>query len=137
MGWWDVSWYGNKSIQDWLKGWMRLCPAVKNERAWLSLFSAVVWTVWEVRNQKVFEDKDPVFSVAQDMVHFRIAWWFKFLRKDVSDSISSLMLNLKDCCVEYRRVKKSVIKDWVSPLMHYFKFNVNLNDIKFPTFNIR
>ncbi|KAK3183289.1 hypothetical protein Dsin_030575 [Dipteronia sinensis] len=42
----------------------------------------------------------------------------------VGDLVSALMLNLKECCVESKSVKKSVIKDWCPPLMNTFKFNV-------------
>ncbi|KAK2653494.1 hypothetical protein Ddye_013350 [Dipteronia dyeriana] len=87
MDWWDVSCCCNKSIQEWLDGWFGLCPSAKCERAWLSLLSAVVWTVWEVRNQIVFEDKRTSLEVAQETVKFRIAWWFKFLGKGVVDSV--------------------------------------------------
>ncbi|KAK2639941.1 hypothetical protein Ddye_027736 [Dipteronia dyeriana] len=45
--------------------------------------------------------------------------------KGVGDSVSVLMLNLKDACVESRRVKNSVTKDLVPPLMNTFKFNVD------------
>ncbi|KAK2648405.1 hypothetical protein Ddye_015894 [Dipteronia dyeriana] len=45
--------------------------------------------------------------------------------KGVVDSVTVLMLNLKECYMESRRVKKSVIKDWVLPLMNTFKFNVD------------
>ncbi|KAK2639075.1 hypothetical protein Ddye_026870 [Dipteronia dyeriana] len=125
MDWWDVSCCCNKSIREWLDGWLSLCPSTKCERAWFSLLSAVVWTIWEVRNQIIFEDKRTSLEVAQETVRFRIAWWFKFLDKGVVDSVTVLMLNLKDACVESRRVKKSVIKDCVPHLMNTFKFNVD------------
>ena len=87
--------------------------------------SAVVWTVWELRNHKVFEDKSPCLTTTQDLVRFRVAWWFKFLGKNVSNSVSALMLDLKGYYVETRKVKKSVIQDWFPPLMNSFKFNVD------------
>ncbi|KAK3188251.1 hypothetical protein Dsin_027812 [Dipteronia sinensis] len=125
MEWWDVSCCSSKTILEWFEGWLGLCPSVKSERAWLSLLSAVVWTVWEVRNQKVFEDRTPSLTMAQDLVRFRVAWWFKVLGNNVTESVSMLMLNLNHCCVEKRRVKISAIKDWVPPLMNTYKFNVN------------
>ncbi|KAK3206207.1 hypothetical protein Dsin_020253 [Dipteronia sinensis] len=76
-------------------------------------------------NQKVFENKDSIFAIAADLVKFRIVWWFKHFGKNVTDSISSLMLNVKDLCVKIKRVKKSMIKDLIPPLMDTFKFNVN------------
>ncbi|KAK3190293.1 hypothetical protein Dsin_029854 [Dipteronia sinensis] len=67
----------------------------------------------------------PSLDMAADLVKFRIVWWFKFFGKNVSDLVSSLLLNVKDLCVEWSRVKKSVIKDWVHPLVDTFKFNVD------------
>ena len=122
---WDVSWCCNNSVRGWLEGWLGLCPAAKNERAWLCLLSAVVWTVWEVRNHKVFENKHPCLAEAQDLVRFRVAWWFKSLGNNVTDSVTALMLNIKGCCVESKRLKKTVIKYWIPPQMNSFKFNVD------------
>ncbi|KAK2640224.1 hypothetical protein Ddye_028019 [Dipteronia dyeriana] len=51
--------------------------------------------------------------------------WNWCMGKGVGDSVSVLMLNLKDACVESMRVKNSVTKDLVPPLMNTFKFNVD------------
>ncbi|KAK3189923.1 hypothetical protein Dsin_029484 [Dipteronia sinensis] len=59
MAWWGVVGCINKSVKEWLTGWVGLCPATKNERVWSSLFVAIVWTIWETRNQQVFEGKVP------------------------------------------------------------------------------
>ncbi|KAK3206435.1 hypothetical protein Dsin_020481 [Dipteronia sinensis] len=120
-----VSWCANNSVKDWFEGWMGLCPAAKSERVWLSLFGAVTWTIWEFLNKKIFDDKEPNLDQAADMVKFRVVWWYKHFGTNVSDSISVLMLNVKELCVETKRVKKSLIKDWIPPLMGTFKFNVD------------
>ncbi|KAK3226757.1 hypothetical protein Dsin_006619 [Dipteronia sinensis] len=54
-----------------------------------------------------------------------VVWWYKHFGTNVSDSISVLMLNVKEFCVETKRVKKSLIKDCIPPLMGTFKFNVD------------
>ncbi|KAK2640837.1 hypothetical protein Ddye_022600 [Dipteronia dyeriana] len=58
------------------------------------------------------------------MFKFRIVRWFKQFGKNVLYSISSLIINVKDLCVESKRVKKSVIKDCISPLTDSYKFNI-------------
>ncbi|KAK3199391.1 hypothetical protein Dsin_022806 [Dipteronia sinensis] len=52
---------------------------------------------------------------AVDVVKFRIVWWFKYLGKGVTYSISSLLLNVKDLCVEQKKLKISKIIDWIPP----------------------
>ncbi|KAK2644055.1 hypothetical protein Ddye_019250, partial [Dipteronia dyeriana] len=59
------------------------------------------------------------------MNKFRIVRWYKQFRKNVSDSIYPLMLNVKDLYVESKRVKKFVIKYWILPLMDIYKFNID------------
>ncbi|KAK3221941.1 hypothetical protein Dsin_008966 [Dipteronia sinensis] len=37
------------------EGWQGLCSEDKNSRAWNTLFVALLWSIWESRNQKVFK----------------------------------------------------------------------------------
>ena len=59
------------------------------------------------------------------MVNFRVAWWFKKLGRGSSDSISVIMLNLKDRCVEMYVLKVPKFKVWCPPNPDSLKFNVD------------
>ncbi|KAK2635468.1 hypothetical protein Ddye_030260 [Dipteronia dyeriana] len=102
-----------------------LCPSRKSERVWLSLLSAVVWIVWEFRKNKIFDNKDPILALAADLIGVRIVWWFKAFGKKVLESVSDLLLIVKERCVELSRVMKSMIKDWIPSMVGAFKFNVD------------
>ena len=65
-------------------------------RAWNTLFSALVWTVWECRNNLIFNGKQASIPVAADMVVFRVVWWFKFVGNSVSDPVTLMLCNFPD-----------------------------------------
>ncbi|KAK2658269.1 hypothetical protein Ddye_004802 [Dipteronia dyeriana] len=55
-GLWGLEGWFNAAVNDWLYGWMGFCPLIKTEMVWGSLFSAIIWTIWEARNRLIFED---------------------------------------------------------------------------------
>ncbi|KAK2653545.1 hypothetical protein Ddye_013401 [Dipteronia dyeriana] len=75
----------------------------------------VVWTIWEVRNNKVFNNVDTTISKTEDMVRFRVVWWFKYLGGGSSYSITHMLLNIKECCSNSRKMKVPKKDEWVSP----------------------
>ncbi|KAK2658712.1 hypothetical protein Ddye_005245 [Dipteronia dyeriana] len=99
---------------------MRKCA-----RAWSFLFSVVVWTIWESMNEKVFKDGAANVSQAEDMVCFRVAWWFKNLGKGSSDSITTLIWKIKEGCINSTITKSRKAVEWVPPPNGSFKFNVD------------
>ncbi|KAK3218927.1 hypothetical protein Dsin_012897 [Dipteronia sinensis] len=117
--------YHNSKVNEWLEGWMGLCPAFKSERVWCSLFYAIVWTIWEARNHLVFEGKVPNVEHVADLVRFRIVWWFKHLGRGSQDLVQSLLLNIKDLCVESNKINDKRIKDWIPRDKDKLKFNVH------------
>ncbi|KAK3183422.1 hypothetical protein Dsin_030708 [Dipteronia sinensis] len=62
---------------------------------------------------------------AEDLVKFRVAWWFKTLGGGSSDSITAMVLNVKDCCVDVRGLKIRKAKDWNHPPAGSLRFNVD------------
>ncbi|KAK3231552.1 hypothetical protein Dsin_003433 [Dipteronia sinensis] len=125
MSWWGVKGCVNNTVNKWLEGWIGLCPEFKHERAWCSLFFTIVWTIWEYRNQLVFEGKEPIFQQATDLVKFRVVWWFKYLGRGSNDPVDTFLRNLPDLCVEHKKVKVNKIVDWIPPLPDNLKFNVD------------
>ncbi|KAK3220760.1 hypothetical protein Dsin_014730 [Dipteronia sinensis] len=115
----------NNYVKLWLEAWMGLCPAYKHERAWNSLFCAIVWTIWEVRNQLVFEDIEPNVVKASYVVKFQVVWWFRHLGKGSMDAFQTLLLNVKEFCVDSMKTKKKRILDWNPPAVNHLKFNVD------------
>ncbi|KAK1550760.1 hypothetical protein Q3G72_024390 [Acer saccharum] len=82
-------------------------------------------TVWEVRNATVFKGKVADISFAVDTTMFRVAWWFKHLGKGATIPVTMILLNIKECCTENRKVKKNSLESWIPPSLGVLKFNVD------------
>ncbi|KAK3190292.1 hypothetical protein Dsin_029853 [Dipteronia sinensis] len=125
MGWWEVSSCKNKDISGWADGWSGLCNAKSSSRAWIVLFYAVCWTIWDIRNVVVFNGKEAIFSLALDSVRFRLAWWFKHFSSGSSEDVMILMLDVERRCVDRQPPMSKQIISWSPPLNHDLVFIVD------------
>ncbi|KAK2665801.1 hypothetical protein Ddye_004375 [Dipteronia dyeriana] len=78
--------------------WQGLCVEAKHQRVWNTLLLAVIWTIWEFRNQLIFRGIPTDLQKASDTVKFRDAWWVKHLGKGSKIPISTMLLNIRDNC---------------------------------------
>ena len=71
--------------------------------------------------------RDKVADVDQtiDMVKFKVGWWFKHHGVSSKETLTAILLNIKDLCVDHSRSKKQRIADWIPPLGCGLKFNVD------------
>ena len=124
---WDVNFCANSSLIDWARGWPGLCPRFESSKAWNTLFFAIVWTVWELRNQLIFRGKAASVPLAVDMVGFRIVWWFKYLgNKNCSDPITLMMLNIQSSCVSFNKSHVKTFSQFWQPSSPFaLRFNVD------------
>ena len=125
MGWWGVQGCITKSMVEWAAGWGSLCPSRECKRAWSSLFFATVWTIWEVRNNKVFNNGESEMSLALDSIQFRIAWWFKHHGCGSSVPLTSLLQGVSEFCKDPVKTKQRIVEAWVPPVLGALKFNVD------------
>ena len=65
----------------------------------------MIWTTWESRNNAVFKAKEASITQATDMVKFRVAWWFKHHGVQSKETITAIMLNIKDMCLDSKPTK--------------------------------
>ncbi|KAK3205489.1 hypothetical protein Dsin_019535 [Dipteronia sinensis] len=125
MKWWGVSFCVPVSLLEWWKCWIGICTKNLLERAWFSLFFVVTWSIWEAMNGKVFRNVEVSNGQVQDMIRFRVAWWFKFLGKGSNDPVTHIMMNINDCCTESIKVKVLKMLDWIPPPLDVPRFNVD------------
>ncbi|KAK2646450.1 hypothetical protein Ddye_021645 [Dipteronia dyeriana] len=81
-----------------------------SKRVWNILFFAIVWTIWESRNDMIFHGISVNLGKALDTIKFRVALWFKNYGAGAEADLTLLMLDLKERCVDFWKVKKSRIK---------------------------
>ncbi|KAK3222042.1 hypothetical protein Dsin_009067 [Dipteronia sinensis] len=125
MVWWEVEFCASRTINDWFLGWSSLNPLQCIARAWQILFLAVVWSLWEARNSRIFKNSEVLIHQVVDMVRFRLVWWFKHYCKGSKDQVSLMFLNVKDCCVDLPIPKKSRSAHWRPPQEESLLFNVD------------
>ncbi|KAK2657469.1 hypothetical protein Ddye_010521 [Dipteronia dyeriana] len=125
MEWWGVIFCSSDSLSSWWINWDGLCPNKKSARVRSSLFFAIVWTIWEVRNGVVFKNVEASLIKATDLVRFRVAWWFKHFGKGSEDPITLILLDIEDRCSEVSKVQISNAKEWIPPVGDVLKFNVD------------
>ncbi|KAK2660961.1 hypothetical protein Ddye_007494 [Dipteronia dyeriana] len=92
---------------------------------WVTLFSAIAWSIWEARNQVMFKGNPVDITYYVDLVRFMVAWWFKHYGKGSSEQISIILENLKTCYAEVKKVRTSGNKVWVPPKEEDLSFNVD------------
>ncbi|KAK3231468.1 hypothetical protein Dsin_003349 [Dipteronia sinensis] len=125
MSWWGMSSCSSDTVRNWWIGWIGLWPKRKYERAWISVFFAVTWTTWEIRNAKVFTEAEASLPKAMDLVRFRVAWWFKNLGKGSNDPITFILLDIAERCIDSSKVKIPKVEKWMHPPPEVLKFNVD------------
>ncbi|KAK3222316.1 hypothetical protein Dsin_009341 [Dipteronia sinensis] len=125
MKWWEIVSCVNETLVGWFSVWSSLCPNQTYGRAWEILFSVVVWSIWECRNHKIFNDKKAFIQQTVDIVKFRLVWWFKHCGKGSNHQISLMRLNVKDRFVDNIVTKRVNSDFWKTPAEGVLKFNVD------------
>ncbi|KAK3199960.1 hypothetical protein Dsin_023375 [Dipteronia sinensis] len=134
MRWWGVIYCPNRNFPEWFQGWKGLCPSVKYRRVWVTMFSAIAWSIWEARNHVLFKGISADITHFVDLIRFRVAWWFKHYGKGSSEPITVILENLKTCCVDAKPVRFSVKKAWIPPSAMDLKFNACVICVSKPSF---
>ncbi|KAK2646683.1 hypothetical protein Ddye_021878 [Dipteronia dyeriana] len=112
LGWWDVHGCFSRSVNEWVKGWPSLCPSSSRRRVWSILFFAIVWTIWESRNDAVFHGISVDMVKPLDTVKFCLALWFKNHGSGSKMDITLPILDIKEMFVDSCLAKKSKSKVW-------------------------
>ncbi|KAK3230650.1 hypothetical protein Dsin_002531 [Dipteronia sinensis] len=80
--------------------------------------------MWENRNNKVFKNKYVSVDQAEEDVKFRVVWWFKHYAKGSKDTVTAMLLNIKDLCIDVKPAIRTVSTAWLPPALITLKFNV-------------
>ncbi|KAK3189308.1 hypothetical protein Dsin_028869 [Dipteronia sinensis] len=104
---------------------MQVVMEIVVQLAWNTLIYATTWMIWEERNQLVVNNRDFDIDWVIDLVKFRVVWWFKHCGKGCHDSITLLLNNIKDLCIDKPKRKAGCREEWTPPPFDTLFFNVN------------
>ena len=119
-----LSWVSHKNPSIFFMAWQYALPENCYDVVWIMAFYAIIWSIWLIRNDMVFNGK--VFDLRQtiDVIKLRIASWFNakwpgvYLVSDVVRFSNAIKVPPK-----VKIVKEPTC--WKFPTPRYMKFNVD------------
>ncbi|GMI86868.1 hypothetical protein like AT4G29090 [Hibiscus trionum] len=106
--------------------WTELLPWASSNVLWPYLPPAVIWTIWLMRNETVFQKKPPDLCNLKFLARFRLVSWFKANNPDCKLSFDDIMADPSRVCSPCTRTKiKTGVCKWQPPPMGFLKLNVD------------
>lgn len=97
-----------------------------DNKIWLSLFFTIIWTLWQERNSRCFEQKESSVEEIVDVVLLRIGWWVKACWEDFPYSPDEV--RRFPGCLRNRYPKATNRREaleWENPERRTLKWNVD------------
>lgn len=91
MGWWGLCWAIPGSVQS-LLSWGDGFKVRKVLKIWKIVPMAVLWSVWKLRNECLFNNAQPDFVNLEDLVKVRVALWTESNMKNFHYSLMADLL---------------------------------------------
>ncbi|KAL7183907.1 hypothetical protein ACSBR2_026141 [Camellia fascicularis] len=73
IDWWGLSWISLRSIQELLVWWYGRKFKNLGKTIWEALPLDVLWSLWRVRNEKVFNQKEPNWKELVELIKIRVS----------------------------------------------------------------
>ena len=122
---WELNWVMHKEPMVALLAWQHALPNKCYKVMWKMAFFAIIWSIWLLRNDLVFNGKVFDFQQTIDIVKFRIASWFKAKWPNCPNTLLDVVRfpNTIQVSVAAKNVKK--VSLWSTPPLGVLKFNVD------------
>ncbi|KAL9674562.1 hypothetical protein QQ045_030834 [Rhodiola kirilowii] len=98
LRWWGASWATPESVKGMLESWEIGGRSRASKRLKKTLGYAVLWSIWEERNKRCFQNQKRSVEEIVELVKVRVAWWAKYLSTKCPYAISTI----KRCITEVR-----------------------------------
>ncbi|XVF39216.1 hypothetical protein PTKIN_Ptkin01aG0017700 [Pterospermum kingtungense] len=122
---WGVQWVSRKDPWQCFEQWLQLLPKNRCDKLWRMSFGAVIWSIWLIRNECIFQNKVLVMDHLLDIIKARLAFWAKALWPN--DPIC--MVEIFTCPISITMPKRKTRDwprvSWVCPPAGHVKFNVD------------
>lgn len=94
LNWWGVKWVTPHSISLLFQWWSSWTIKKKKKRIWDCIPLAVLWSMWKMRNEWVFQNKRLNWIELVDLIKVRVALWVKASWESNSYSINDFIYRL-------------------------------------------
>ncbi|KAK2654499.1 hypothetical protein Ddye_014355 [Dipteronia dyeriana] len=130
---WSFNLSGSFSVESFRKAWEERIEVNQSlvSFCWQGISpSKLEIFVWQLLNNKVFNDIEAISSLALDLIQFRVAWWFKHHGCGYSNPITSFMQCVSEHCKDTVKLKKSRVQAWVPPRMKALMVWLEVNPVR-------
>lgn len=93
--WWNLCWVIPGLVEELLQWWSGIRFKVQMVKIWKVVPLAMLWYVWKLRNECVFNEAKPDFADLTELVKIRVALWAKSHLKELKYSVHDIVYNLK------------------------------------------
>ncbi|KAI8537901.1 hypothetical protein RHMOL_Rhmol09G0060000 [Rhododendron molle] len=77
LDWWGIQWVMPHSFSDLINLWLSYKQKPKVKVIWDCIPFAVLWSLWKMRNEHLFQNKALNWEEGVDLIKLRIAFWVK------------------------------------------------------------
>ncbi|GMP72459.1 hypothetical protein CsSME_00030493 [Camellia sinensis var. sinensis] len=96
IGWWGVSWVQPGSVVGLIQWWAGFRCKNRLKVIWKIIPLAVLWSLWKLRNEIIFNESQLDFGKLCDLIKTRVAMWFKAFSPSFCYSVDDLVYNLQN-----------------------------------------
>lgn len=96
--WWNLFWVIPGSMDEFLQWWSDIRYKVQMNKIWKVVPLAMLWFVWKLKNECVFNEAKPDFADFTELVKVKAALWAKSNLKELKYSVHDIVYNLKQVC---------------------------------------
>ncbi|KAL9672015.1 hypothetical protein QQ045_009589 [Rhodiola kirilowii] len=96
LTWWGSSWVAPQTAKTLLVSWDLGGPSKSSKRSGRILCYAVLWSIWEERNKRCFQNCKRRVEEIGELVKSRVAWWAKFRSTNCPYSTSVIKHNIEE-----------------------------------------
>lgn len=77
LQWWGLKWVTPQSVINLFSWWNNFKFKPKVNWIWKCIPYAVLWSLWKMRNEHLFQDKSLLWEDIVDLIKLRVAFWVK------------------------------------------------------------
>ncbi|KAL9674957.1 hypothetical protein QQ045_003156 [Rhodiola kirilowii] len=96
LRWWGTNWVAPGTAQMLLESWELSGSSKTSKRLWKILCYAILWSIWEERNRRCFQNRKRSEEEVGELVKARVAWWAKYRRMKCPYSLDAIKGNIED-----------------------------------------